>query len=132
MPQTEFMRASGYIWIQAEGRGLIFGVGLYDSSAYVFAEGLMGKPGVPIRLAHQAALMAISAFVSYAALAGKWPVAHPESRGVAKVLERKGFNRRPCITMSRMPFVQMALADKAPRPKKLKKRGRTGPRRKSA
>lgn len=134
VPNMTFTRASAYIWIQAEEIGLVLGVGLFDSPAFILAEELVTRPGVPCSLAHSAVSLAVNAFVSYCALACKYPVVHPQSRGVAKVLARKGFVQRPCITMSREPYVQVAVAEKAkPEPKKRKGRtGRRGPARKKA
>lgn len=134
VPQMAFTKASAYIWIQAEEYGLVLGVGLFDSPAFVFAEELVTRPGVSPVVAHQAVLLSIGAFVSHCALVSKYPVVHPQSKGVARVLARKGFIQRPCITMSREPYVQVAVAEKGKsEPAKRKgRKGRRGPARKKA
>lgn len=129
VPAQHFMRASSYLWVEADGHGLILGLALYDSPAFVMAEEMVSKPGTPAWLVHLAVRLAASSWLIYCAANCKYPILHTSSRGLARLLQKMGFNLTGYATLTRVPLHEVKVAQKRPveKPKK-KPRARKGPR----
>jgi len=112
-----FPKASAYIWIWEEQHGLVLGGGLFQAPGVVLCEEVVGNPAAPARVAHAAVLLLAEQFVAFCTLHDCYPLAHMQSRGVVRTLQRVGFVFLPGVAMTRHPFVQRSFRPK-PRPAK--------------
>lgn len=122
-------RASEFVWVESE-RCLVLGVALFASPAFLMADFLMTNPEASLLERYRATKLALDVFIGSAVSRGLTPLAHPRTRGVARVLERKGFEAQPVATMVRQSVLSVTFREKKKEPKKPTRR--VGPRRRSA
>jgi hypothetical protein len=92
------------VWIVVQDGTLLAGVCLYDTDGpFLLAEGLATNPGIPATLAHKAVTDMIFLVKAQASSRGKYIVVTPRVRGVAKILERHGFQVQRGVIMTSAP-----------------------------
>lgn len=89
---------------------LIASVYLYPCGPFLYAEFGVTNPDAPLRAAHQAAEMLLTAFLASAAARGLRPMANPTSKGVQMMLRRFGFRNTGAPCYVGVPFVQVTSA----------------------
>lgn len=127
-PQAVFARAREHIWVDSPDR-LVLGVALFDSPGFLMAEFMVSNPEASLLERYRAALLAADVFVSAASTRGLMPLVHTSSRGVARILERKGFKLQPFATLLRDGTLQVSYKEKVKAPPKPSRR--RGPRKRN-
>lgn len=91
------------IWL-VDSSGLVAGVGLYEcSSLFLIAENFATRPGIPAAASHAAACLLVDILKPIAALRNRFVIACASTRGLARLLARKGLVQRPVTVMVLAP-----------------------------
>lgn len=95
---------------------VVAAVCLYEAKPFLLAEFAIANPRAGRRVVHQATELLIDAYVARSAMSGLIPMAPLRSKGLMKVLAKKGFVNTGCpMWTNRMPMVPVTTDRPDPR-----------------